>query len=89
MWNAWKGQILIQAENKLFKSFDFGGVIKMFLKKKKQTQQWESSGKCLKMVAADILSDEKSCCLVYSINTWKEGVFLVTTRKGQKNEGTL
>lgn len=35
MWNAWKGQILIQAENKLFKNFDFGGVIKMFLKKKK------------------------------------------------------
>lgn len=40
MWHAWKKQILIQAENQLFKSSDFSGVIKMFLKKPKG-ELWE------------------------------------------------
>ena len=34
MWHAWEGQILIQAENQLFKCsyFSYSRVIKMFLK---------------------------------------------------------
>lgn len=34
--------------------------------------------------AADILSDEKSCCLVCSVNTWKEGFSLSVQGKVRK-----
>lgn len=67
--------------------FSYSGVIKAFLKKtKREVNNCQSFGKHLKMakavlLAADILSDEKSCCLVCSVSTQKEGFSVLLQEK--------